>query len=183
LKIRLGRVAIMSDPLTSGAPVSPAETPLEAPVSGGVVGETIPPATGSGAAAPPLGERPAPPTTGPQSAAPPAPEPEPAPEPRSESLLDAIIDLLQMLRNYLRQEAAGLVRDKVVLPVQQLGKMVGFAFAAAFLLALGLGFVAVALLILLAQWLTWPGALGLIGGVLVVGAGFFTFLKVRSTQK
>lgn len=102
---------------------------------------------------------------------------------KSESLTDAIADLLQMAVNYLRQETAGVMRDKVVLPGQQLGKMVAFALAAAFLFALGLGFVAVALLLLLAHSLTWPGALGLIGGVLLVGAAVFTALKVRSTQK
>lgn len=112
------------------------------------------------------------------------PEPPTAPgAPKSETLIDAVADLLQMLVNYLRQEASELMRDKVVLPGQKLGTMIAFAFAAAFLLALGLGFVAVALLILLAQWLTWPGALGLIGGVLLIGAAVFTYLKVRSTQR
>lgn len=104
-------------------------------------------------------------------------------EAKPESLADAIADLLQMAVNYLRQETAGVMRDKIVLPGQQLGKMVAFALAASFLLALGLGFVAVALLLLLAQYLTWPGALGLIGGVLLVGAAVLTALKVRSTQK
>ena len=104
-------------------------------------------------------------------------------EPKPESLIDAMADLLQMAVNYLRQETAGVMRDKVVLPGQQLGKMVAFALAASFLLALGLAFVSVALLLLLARYLTWPGALGLIGGVLLVGAAVFTTLKVRSTQK
>lgn len=103
-------------------------------------------------------------------------------EPKRESLLDAILDLLQMVVNYLRQEAAALMHDKIVLPGQQLGRLIAFAFAAAFALALGVGFVAVALLLLLARWLTWPGALGLIGGLLILGAAIFTWLKVRSIQ-
>lgn len=102
---------------------------------------------------------------------------------RERSLIDSIADLLQMAVNYLRQETASVMRDKVVLPAQQLGKMVAFALAASFLLALGLGFLSVALLLVLAGWLTWPGALGLIGGLLVIGAGVFTALKVRSTQE
>ena len=111
-----------------------------------------------------------------------APEAEPAAK-EPETLLDALADLLQLAVNYLRQQAAALMREKVVLPGQKLGAFVAFAFAAAFLLALGLGFVAVAWLLLLAQWLTWPGALGLIGAVLLVGAGILTVLKIRSFQR
>jgi hypothetical protein len=106
-----------------------------------------------------------------------------APDAKPESLTDAVADLLQMAVNYLRQETAGVMHDKVVLPGQRLGMMVAFALAASFLLALGLGFVAVALLLLLAQYLTWPGALGAIGGVLLVGAAVLTALKVRSMQQ
>lgn len=114
---------------------------------------------------------------------PPAPEPAEEPSPKSESLIDAVADLLQMLVNYLRQEASELMRDKFVLPAQKVGTMIAFALAAAFLLALGVGFVAVALLLLLAQWLTWPGALGLIGVLLIGGAALATMMKVRSTQR
>jgi len=112
----------------------------------------------------------------------PAAEPKPQPEPKPESLIDAIADLMQMAVNYMRQETAGVMRDKVVLPGQMLGRLVAFAFAAAFLLALGIGFIAVALLLLLARWLGWPGALGLIGAVLLIGSAMFTYLKVRSIQ-
>ncbi|MDR3687377.1 MAG: hypothetical protein P4L93_10520 [Coriobacteriia bacterium] len=121
----------------------------------------------------------------PASAAEPAPAPEPepaAPEPKPESLVDAIADLLQMAVNYLRQEAAGVMRDKVVLPGQQLGRLIAFALAAAFTLSLGIGFVAVAILLVLAHYLTWPGALALIGVLLLLGAALFTYLKVRSIQ-
>ena len=103
--------------------------------------------------------------------------------PKPETLIDAIADLMQMVVNYMRQETAGVMRDKVVLPGQQLGMLVAFALAAAGLLFLGIGFVAVAVLLVLAHYLGWPGALALIGVLLLIGAGVFTYLKVRSIQK
>ena len=156
----------MPDP-ASVDPVVVPSTPAEKPAPG--VGQSA--GNGPAAGATPAG---APGTE-------PGTELEPAARP--ESLADAIADLLQMAVNYLRQQTSAVMREKVVLPGQQLGMFVAFALAAAFLLALGLGFVAVALLILLAHWLTWPGALGLIGGLLLVGAAVFTILKVRSFQK
>jgi hypothetical protein len=130
----------------------------------------------------------APPTSAgpdPEPTPPPDPQPEPEPEPdapKPESLVDAIADLMQMAVNYMRQETAGVMRDKVVLPGQVLGAFVAFALAAAFLLALGIGFIAVAVLLVLAHYLGWPGALALIGVLLLIGAGVFTYLKVRSLQ-
>lgn len=120
------------------------------------------------------------------ASAPAAPEPEPAPGPglpQRESLVDAIADLLQMTVNWLRAEASDIVRDKVVLPVQQLGMTLASAVAAAILLVIGLCFVFVAVLMLLAKWITWPGAFGLVGALILIGAGIFTALKVRSIQK
>ena len=118
------------------------------------------------------------------------PEPQPAPQPESqpeaaqrETLVEAIADLLQMTVNWLRAEASDIVRDKVVLPVQQLGMTLASAIAAATLLVIGLCFLFVAVLMLLAKWLTWPGAFGLVGGLILIGAGVFTYLKVRSIQK
>jgi len=107
---------------------------------------------------------------------------EASPPPKPESLIDAIADLMQMAVNYMRQETAGVMRDKVVLPGQQLGQLVAFALAAAALLFLGIGFISVAVLLVLAHYLGWPGALALIGAVLLIGAGVFTYLKVRSIQ-
>jgi hypothetical protein len=120
----------------------------------------------------------------PEPAAASQPRPDPAPEPpQRETLVDAIADLLQMAVNYLRAEAADIVRDKVVLPTQQLGMMLAFVIAAATLMVVGVLFIAVALLMLLAHWIGWIGALALVGAVLLVGAGVFTYLKVRSIQK
>ena len=104
------------------------------------------------------------------------------PEPQRESLVDAIADLLQMFVNWLRAEAADLMRDKVVLPIQQLGLTLASA-AAGCLAVIGLAFLAVALLLVLAGWLGWPGALGAIGGVILIGAAIFTYVKMRSIQK
>lgn len=103
--------------------------------------------------------------------------------PERESLIDAIADLLQMAVNWLRQEAASVMRDKVVLPGQQLGMLIAFAFAAATLLVVGLLFIFVAVLMVLARYLGWPGALALVGTLILIGAATLTYLKVRSIQE
>lgn len=118
-------------------------------------------------------------TDAPPSAAPSTP----APEAPRESLIDAIADLLQMLVNWLRQEAGDLMREKVVLPAQRLGLTLVSATAAGCLAVIGLSFVFVALLLLLASWLGWPGALLLVGGTILLGAGLFTVVKMRNLQK
>lgn len=96
---------------------------------------------------------------------------------------DALADFVQLFVDYVRQETGDLVKDKVVSPVQKAGQVVAFALAAAMVLALGIGFIAVGLLLVLANLLTWPGALFLIGGVLVLGAGLLTFLKTKKVQR
>jgi hypothetical protein len=114
----------------------------------------------------------------------PQPEAEAPPEaPQRESLIEAVADLLQMTVNWLRAEASDIVHDKVVLPIQQLGMTLASAIAAAILLVIGLIFIFVAALMVLAKWVTWPGAFGLVGAVILIGAGVFTVLKVRSIQK
>ena len=99
------------------------------------------------------------------------------------SVIDAVADLLQFIVDWLRQEAEAAVREKVVLPLQKLGLTLASGCAAAMLLALGIGFIAVGVFILLGQWITYPGALLLIGGVLILGAVIFTVIKMRSMQK
>lgn len=98
-------------------------------------------------------------------------------------VIDAIADLLQFVVDWLRQEAEALMHDKVVIPLQKLGLTLASGCAAAALAALGIGFIAVGVFMLLGQWLTYPGALLLIGGVLVLGAVVFTVIKMRSMQK
>ena len=104
------------------------------------------------------------------------------PVPERQNVIDAVADLLQMVVNWLRQEAAGIMRDKVVLPGQQLGMLIAFAMAAAALLVIGLCFLFVAFLMILARWIGWPGAFALVGAVILIGAGVLTYLKMRSVQ-
>lgn len=103
--------------------------------------------------------------------------------PGIEGIIDAIADLLQTAVDWLRQEAAAVVHDKLVIPVQRLGLTLASAAAAASLLALGLVFIAVALFLLLAEWVGYPGALLIIGGVYVLASVVFLVIKVRSIQK
>jgi hypothetical protein len=109
-----------------------------------------------------------------------AESPEP-PEPRS--VIDAVADLLQFIVDWLRQEAEALMHDKVVLPMQRLGLTLASASAAGCLAALGIGFISVGVFMLLGEWLTYPGALLAVGGVLLLGSVVFTVIKMRSIQK
>jgi hypothetical protein len=97
-------------------------------------------------------------------------------------LLDATADLIQLFVDYLRQEAGDLVQDKVVQPTQKVGQFVAFAFAAAFALILGMGFISVGLMMLLARLVGWPAALLIIGAVFSLGAGVLTMIKMRRAQ-
>jgi hypothetical protein len=108
-------------------------------------------------------------------------EPPEPPEPRS--VIDAVADLLQFIVDWLRQEAEALMHDKVVLPIQKLGLTLASALAAACLAALGIGFISVGVFMLLGEWLTYPGALLAVGGVLLLGSVVFTVIKMRSIQK
>jgi uncharacterized protein (DUF486 family) len=105
------------------------------------------------------------------------------PSPEERTVIDAAADLLQTIVDWLRQEGEAFVKNKVVLPLQRLGLTVFSAAAAATLLALGVVYISVASLLLLAEWLTWPGALYLIGGVLVVASAVFLYFKTRMVQK
>jgi len=103
--------------------------------------------------------------------------------PEDRTVYDAVADFLQTLVDWLRQEAEALVREKVVLPLQKLGLTIASAIAAATLLVFGVCLIAVGLLLLLAQWLTWPGALLAIGGSLVLGSVAFTVIKMKNLQR
>ncbi len=100
-----------------------------------------------------------------------------------EAVIDAVADLLQTAVDWLRQEAASVVQEKIVAPIQRLGLTLASASAAAALLVLGLTFIAVALFLLLAEWVGYPGALLIIGAVLMLGSIVFLVIKVRSMQK
>jgi len=97
-------------------------------------------------------------------------------------ILDQLLDLLQTVRDWVQQEAEGIVRTKIVPPLQTLGVTVASAMAAATLLVIGLIFVAVAAIVYLSQLLGVPLAFLLIGSAFLIGAGIFTALKVRTMQ-
>lgn len=107
----------------------------------------------------------------------------PGPKTGVEGIIEAVADLLQTASDWVRQEAEAVVREKIVLPIQKLGLTLVSATAAGCLLVVGLVFIAVALYLLLASWLTHPGALLLIGGVYVLLSVVFIVIKVRSMQK
>lgn len=100
-----------------------------------------------------------------------------------EAVIDSVADLLQTAVDWLRQEAAGIVQEKIVAPIQRLGLTLASAAAAAALLVFGLSFIAVALFLLLADLVGYPGALLIIGGALMLGSIVFLIIKVRSMQK
>jgi len=99
------------------------------------------------------------------------------------TIIDAIADLLQTIVDWLRQEASALMREKVVLPLQRLGFTMAAASGAVSLMVMGLFMVSIASLLLLAQWLTWPGALYLIGGLLLIGSTIFLYFRQKLVQK
>lgn len=99
------------------------------------------------------------------------------------AIIDSIADLLQTAADWVRQEAETIVREKIVLPIQRLGLTLASAAAAGCLLVVGLIFIAVALFLWLAEWLTYPGALAAIGGVYVLVSLVFIVIKVRMMQK
>ncbi len=113
----------------------------------------------------------------------------PAPEggePRNDFLtriLDELVDLAQTARDWVRQEAGAVVREKIVPPLQKVGILIGAAIGAATLFAVGMIFVAVAAVVYLSQLLGVPLAFLIIGAVYLIGALVFTLVKVRSMQR
>ncbi len=126
------------------------------------------------------GAEPGAPEAGPASGPAPGPGTEP---PQRPGFTDAVADFVQMTVDYVRQETGDVVHDKVVLPTQKAGTVVAFALAAATTLVLGIMFLAASALILLAQFVGWIAALAIVGGLLIAGAGLFTYLKMRSMQR
>jgi hypothetical protein len=107
---------------------------------------------------------------------------QPAPPDRP-TVAEAIADLVQMFVDYVRQETDDIVREKVVLPTQVAGQVVAFALAAAMVLFLGIGYISVAALMVLASYVGWPAALAIVGTLLIIGAAVLTYAKMRKVQK
>ncbi|MCL4078231.1 hypothetical protein MX659_01210 [Coriobacteriia bacterium Es71-Z0120] len=99
------------------------------------------------------------------------------------SIIDAVADLLQVVVDWLRQEAEATVREKVVVPLQRLGLTLASALAAALLAAFGLILLGIAAFIALGERITYPGALALVGGVYLLGASAFLVVKARTMQR
>jgi hypothetical protein len=98
-------------------------------------------------------------------------------------IIDQLVDLLQTARDWVRQEAEATVKEKIVPPLQRVGLAIASGFAAASLLVIGLIFIAVAAMVFLTQLVGVPLAFFIVGAVLVLGAGIFTAVKVRSMQR
>ena len=97
-------------------------------------------------------------------------------------IIDQLVDLLQTARDWVQQEAEATVRTKIVPPLQRVGITIAAAFAAAALMVIGLIFIAVAAMVYLSQLLGVPLAFLIVGSVYLLGAGVFTYVKVRKMQ-
>lgn len=109
--------------------------------------------------------------------------PVPTLPPGRPGIIESFTDLVQLSVDYVRQETGDLVHDKVVVPTQKAGMVVAFALAAATVLVLGISFISVGALMLLASLIGWISALFAVGGVLVLGAAILSYLKTRSMQR
>jgi hypothetical protein len=98
-------------------------------------------------------------------------------------ILDAAVDLLETVRDWVRQEAEAAVREKVVLPLQRLGLTLASAMAAAVLLVIALIFLAVAAVIALGNLIGYAWTFFAIGMAYLIGSVVFLVIKVRSIQR
>lgn len=113
---------------------------------------------------------------------------QPVPEPTEAaadepSLIDSATELLQTAVAYVRQETGDVVREKIVLPTQKAGSTVALAIAIALMVFLGVMFLSAGALILLAQFVGWPFALFIVGGLLIVISIVTGAVRMRSMQK
>jgi len=111
-----------------------------------------------------------------------APTPQTPPPPEGGSLIDAGADFVQSVVTYVRQETGDVVHDKVVLPTQKAGATVALAVGVALVLFMGVLFVSAGALIVLAEWIGWPAALFLVGGVLILVSAGIAYARTRSMQ-
>ena len=100
-----------------------------------------------------------------------------------QEVIDASADFLITGRDYIRQEAEGVMREKVAPPLQEVGVTVASMWAAVTFLILGLIFIGVAAMIFLSQLVGPALAFLIVGAIYMVGAGVFLFIKVRQVQR
>ena len=140
----------------------------------------------------PGSERPAPPPPDPAPGAAPGPDPSGAAQTPSspgdvasnavQSVIDASADFLIAGRDYVRQEAEGVMREKIAPPLAEVGVTVASMWAAVLFLVLGLVFIGVAAIIALSQWVGPALAFLIVGFIYLIGAGIFLFIKIRQVQ-
>ena len=122
----------------------------------------------------------------------PGPEPDPAAgtseapagdgQPRS--VIDASVDFVQTSVAYARQEIGAAVRDKAVVPVQGVAIDLAILLAMALTMFLGIAFIAVGLLMLLAHFIGWIATMFVVGGLLlVIGIGVILVVRSRMEER
>lgn len=121
-----------------------------------------------------------------------APGPSPGPEPGAagataeetepRSVIDASVDFVQTSVAYARQEIGAAVRDKAIVPVQDTAIDVAILLAMALTIFLGIAFIAVGLLMLLAHFIGWIATMFVVGGLLLI-TGIVVILVIRSRME
>jgi len=100
-----------------------------------------------------------------------------------QEVIDASADFLITGRDYIRQEAEGVVRENIAPPLQEVGVTVASMWAAVTFLILGLIFIGVAAMIFLSQLVGPALAFLIVGGLYLIGAGVFLMVKVRQVRR
>jgi hypothetical protein len=101
-------------------------------------------------------------------------------EPRS--VIDASVDFVQTSVAYARQELGAAVRDKAIVPVRDTAIDVAVLLAMALTIFLGIAFIAVGLLMLLAHFIGWIAAMFVVGGVLLI-VGIIVIFVIRGRME
>jgi hypothetical protein len=99
-----------------------------------------------------------------------------------QEVIDASADFLVAGRDYIRQEAEGVLREKVAPPLAEVGVTVASMWAAVTFLILGLIFIGVAAIIFLSQLVGPALAFLIVGAIYMIGAGIFLFIKIRQVR-
>lgn len=98
------------------------------------------------------------------------------------SVIDASVDFVQTSVAYARQEIGAAVRDKAVVPVQETAVDVAVLLAMALTIFLGIAFIAVGLLMLIAHFIGWVATMFVVGGLLLI-VGITVILVIRGRME
>jgi hypothetical protein len=99
-----------------------------------------------------------------------------------QEVIDASADFLTTGRDYIRQEAEGVLRESIAPPLTEVGVTVASMWAAVTFLILGLIFIGVAAMIFLSQLVGPALAFLIVGGIYMIGAGAFLLVKTRQVR-